>query len=155
MPRYVELRFQHGDIGDIGADVAVLKYAQAFHGADRQVATALERVGVAATEVQPQVGEHRYVATKDAIRAPHALFMGVVPIHEFAYQQIRTFAHEALGVLVAEAPGARHVALTMHGPGYGLDETEAFLSEFAGLLDALQGGRTPRSLEHITVVDRS
>ncbi len=155
MSRTVELRLQQGDIGDIEADVVVLKYAQSFYGADRRVATALGAAGLARSDVEPQVGAYRYVGTRNAIRAPHALFMGVTQLHEFDYPRIRNFAKDALSALAIASPGTHHVALTIHGPGYGLDETEAFLSELDGLLDALQSGRLPTSLERITIVDRN
>jgi hypothetical protein len=58
-----------------------------------------------------------------------------------------------LEALAGEIPTVRHVALTIHGPGYGLDEREAFESEIAGLLDALDSGDYPENLDQITIVE--
>src|SRR5262249_43636317 len=49
----------------------------------------------------------------------------------------------------------RHLALTIHGPGYGLDEIEAFESELAGVADSVSSGRCPANLERVTFVERN
>lgn len=41
-------------------------------------------------------------------------------------------------ILAQEAPNTKHIAMTIHGPGYGLVETEAVLSQFAGLIDGIR-----------------
>ncbi len=58
-----------------------------------------------------------------------------------------------LEALAAETPRASHVALTIHGPGYGLDEKEAFESEVAGLLDAIGSGEYPSDLQKVTIIE--
>jgi hypothetical protein len=88
-----------------------------------------------------------------ALAASRLLFLGVVHLYAFNYAEIREFGHDVLKVLQVEAPGIRHVALTLHGPGYGLDEAEAFRAEVAGLLDAISAGQHPRTLERITIVE--
>jgi hypothetical protein len=50
-------------------------------------------------------------------------------------------------------PSARKITLTLHGVGYGLDESESFYSEIAGVLDAVRDGAIPEGLEQVTVVD--
>jgi hypothetical protein len=105
--------------------------------------------------MQPEDGTSSYVDTHGAIAAPWVLFMGVVSLTAFDYGRIRQFAHDALLVLATQAPSTRHVAFTIHGPGYGLDEAEALLAEFEGLYDAVQHGQLPRDLERITIVDRN
>jgi hypothetical protein len=155
MPRYVHFRLQHGNIAETSADVVVLKYARSFHGADRYVAQLLTHAGVSEGSVQPADGAYSYVDSHGAIAAPQALFMGVVSLAAFDYEHIRQFACDAPSVLATQAPGTRHVAFTIHGPGYGLDEAEALLAEFEGLFDAVQHGLLPRDLEQITIVDRN
>jgi hypothetical protein len=44
--------------------------------------------------------------------------------------------------------------MTIHGVGYGLDETEAFDSLIAGLVDAARDGDYPPDLTSIAIVDR-
>jgi hypothetical protein len=59
-----------------------------------------------------------------------------------------------LTVLAAELPQVRTLALTLHGPGSGLDEGEAFTSELAGVADAVISGSAPPDLERVTLVER-
>jgi hypothetical protein len=58
-------------------------------------------------------------------------------------------------ILFEELPGTRHVAMTIHGVGYGLDEVESLLSQLGGLLDAFRVGHIPLTLECITIVERN
>jgi hypothetical protein len=44
--------------------------------------------------------------------------------------------------------------MTLHGPGYGLDETEAALAEIGGLEDAIRAGNVPPALEEVVIVER-
>jgi hypothetical protein len=81
------------------------------------------------------------------------LYIGVPPLFQFSYPQIREFAANALGILAREAPDITHLAMTVHGVNYGLDEVESFLAQFAGFLDALQRGDGPPALERISIVD--
>ena len=57
--------------------------------------------------------------------------------------------------LAGRSPEAERVAFTMHGPGYGLDEREAFESLIAGLLDADDSADVPRDLAEVVVVERN
>src|SRR5437588_846185 len=76
----LEFAVEEGDIKTSDADVIALKYAQGFHGADMAVALALVEAGVRMSKLQPDEDDYVYVATKGAIRAPHALFVGVAPL---------------------------------------------------------------------------
>jgi hypothetical protein len=50
---------------------------------------------------------------------------------------------------------ARHLAMTIHGPGYGLDEVEALMAQFKGYLQAIKYGKIPQDIERISIVKRS
>lgn len=89
----------------------------------------------------------------DAVAPGRVLFVGVGPLRQFGYGEIRKFGRKALEALAGEMPHAGHVALTIHGPGYGLDEAEAFESEVAGLLDAVASGDFPADLAKVTIVE--
>ena len=82
------------------------------------------------------------------------LFVGVVDLGSFDYAAIREFARRALTTLAETLPAARHVAFTLHGAGYGLDEAEAFRAELAGIADALLAEDRPPHLQKITIVER-
>lgn len=152
MPQ-VELRIVDGDIRTYSADVVALKYAQFFHGADRLVAEALSEWGMVIDDIRPEVGTARLVESNEGIRAAQVLFVGVLPLEEFDYRQIRNFAADTLAVLGSEAPHTQHLAMTIHGPGYGLDEVEALLAQVSGYRDALAEGRSSASLERISIVE--
>ena len=77
----------------------------------------------------------------------------VVPLHRFGYEGIRGFGRQVLEALAVATPHARHVALTIHGAGYGLDENEAFVSEVAGIMDAINSGAFPLGLQKVTIVE--
>ena len=151
----LELAIEHGDITQFDADVVALKYAQDFYGADLEVARTLDAWGVEIDTLRPSIGEYRLVETRGCIRSRRALFVGVPPIWEFGYPQIGAFPGQVLEALSEAAPETRHVAMTIHGPGYGLDEVEAAMAQFAGCIEAVREGLAPPALERITVVERS
>jgi hypothetical protein len=154
-----ELTVETGDISDFRADVIVLKYAQSFYGADALVAETLRQGSHREPVMSPAPGDFALVPTRGLLPAEHALFLGVVPLFQFEYPEIRVFATQALQIIQDELPEARHVAMTMHGVGYGLDEREAFLAQVAGLLDGLQETaiRSPPAapaVRRITIVEQ-
>src|ERR1044072_939848 len=89
------------------------------------------------------------------LAAKNVLFVGVLSLYRFDYGQIREFSSYSLQVLAQQMPNAEHVAMTMHGIGYGLDEKEAFLAQLAGLFDATHAGIAPSSLTRITIVEKN
>jgi hypothetical protein len=147
----VDIKVESGDVLAVPADVLVLKYAQALYGVDAAVVRALRTAGGRVSLPKPQ--SFRLVGSVPAIAATRLLFVGVPPLRDFGYRAIRDFARDALSILAREMPQARHVTLTVHGPGYGLDEVEAFEAEVAGLVDAVRGGDFPRALERITIIE--
>jgi hypothetical protein len=83
------------------------------------------------------------------------LFVGVVDLRSFEYEAIREFSHRALASLAGPRSGAEHVAFTLHGAGYGLDESEAFRAELAGIVDAIESRDCPDALKRVTIVERN
>src|SRR5215212_9679766 len=138
------------DILDFPCDVLILKYAQAFYGADALVADVLAK--------RPEIssllpGEHLFLPSNKTLRAKNVMFLGVVHLYHFDYREIREFSKDALKAL-GEFSGAEHIAMTIHGVGYGLDERESFLSQLAGLLNAARLNLAPPHLKRITIVER-
>ena len=141
------------DIVDFVCDVVVLKYAQAFYGADRVVAN---RISDDYTQgISPQPGQHILLPSRGKIAAKQALFVGVLPLSQLGYGEIRGFVNRAMQILARNMPSAKHIAMTIHGPGYGLDETECFLAQIAGLVDAFRSEAVPPFLQRITIVERN
>jgi hypothetical protein len=142
-----------GDIIAFAADLVAFKYAQGFHGADRHAAQALADIGIDADTLQPEVGDHRLVDPGPVLAARQVLFVGVPPLHQFGYQQIREFGTSVIHILSERVPDCRHLAMTLHGPRYGLDEVEALFSMLTGCMEAV-ANRPPPSLKRISVVER-
>ena len=138
------------DVVEFQCDVLVLKYAQAFFGADKIVASLLQH-----QDISPRPGKYVLLASEGQIAARHVLFLGVVELSRFEYGQIREFARSAMQILAQQAPDVEHIGMTMHGIGYGLDEKESFLAQIAGLGDAFRAGVMPSSLERVTIVERN
>jgi hypothetical protein len=153
MEHICEISVTCSDIADFVCDVIVLKYAQEFYGADWQIASRISNDPV--QDIAPRPGQHIILYSKGRIAAKQALFVGVLPLYELGYDGIREFANRAVQILARNMAGVKHIALTIHGPGYGLDETECFLAQIAGLLDAFRSGNVPPFLQRITIVEKN
>jgi hypothetical protein len=151
----VDISIVQGNALEIDADVLVLKYAQALHGVDELVVERLEAAGQGIRARLPKPGGFKLVDANGHLGAKSVLFVGVVTLRAFGYEAIREFARRALVSLADAMPAVSHVALTLHGAGYGLDETEAFRSELAGLLDAIESDDCPLGLRRVTIVERN
>jgi hypothetical protein len=123
----------------------VLKYADRLHGADKAIANAI------GFNSHVNAGDHVFVPGM-GIGARQVLFIGVGPKSAFRYELIQEFGSRA--IKLAQSCGeVRHLALTIHGPGYGLDPEESFLSMIAGIISEWKQSRGP--LEHVTVAEIS
>lgn len=143
-----------GDILELDADVLVLKHAQATYGVDERVVARLETIGDV-RNLLPAPDGFRVFEAHGHLAARAAMFVGVVELQFFDYDAIRAFARRALTSLADSKPRAAHVAFTLHGAGYGLDESEAFRAELAGLVDAIKSGDYPAALAQITIIERN
>jgi TIR domain len=149
----LEFALVMGDITVHEADVAVFKYAQSFHGADSYVANHLFAAGLDRTRLRPQAGEFDIASTRGALAAKQVLYVGVSSLSSFGYPQIRSFTSLAMRILAEQLPDASHVAMTLHGPNFGLDEIEAVLSMLAGCVEGFADYR-PRNLRRISIVEQ-
>ena len=149
--RTFEFAIEHGDITMFEADVLALKYAQSFFGADLTVATILARHGYKWEGFNLEIGDSRLLDSKGSLGVQQVLFVGVPSLMKFLYKEIREFVCQVLTILSQAAPATRHVALTLHGIGTGLDEAAVLDAEFAGLLRA----KLPEGLEKVSIVDHN
>jgi hypothetical protein len=141
-----------GDAFEVDADVLVLKYAQRLYGLDRAAFERLRSIGIKLS--LPEPADFTFQKSLGSMNPRSVLFVGVEPLRDFTYSEIRDFAQDALTFLSRKAPDVRSLVLTIHGPGYGLDEVEAFQSELAGVVDAVADGHFPAALESIAFVER-
>lgn len=142
------------DVLNFACDVLVLKYAQEFYGTDEVVAKRLKAGPYDYSDISPKPGKFVLLPSKGQVAAKNVLFVGVPELYKFGYKQIRAFAMDSMKILFDELPGIQHVAMTMHGVGYGLDERESFLSQIGGLVEAFQSKAVPQFLERVTIVEQ-
>ncbi len=65
-------------------------------------------------------------ATDRSARRQSCSWACVPPLRDFGYEEIRGFGRRAVAEAATVAPDVAEIALTLHGPNYGLDEIEAF-----------------------------
>jgi hypothetical protein len=147
----VSLRVAAADALSYKADVLALKYAQALYGVDGDVY--LRLWGEQPNLPLPKLGEFVIHNSHCSLGAAEVMFLGVQPLDRFGYAEIREFGRKVLELLAVEKPEVGSLALTIQGPGYGLDEVEAFESELAGVIEAISAGAFPPALEVITFVE--
>lgn len=150
----VRLQVVHGDVLQYDADVLALKFAQDLYGVDAKVVGRLAKRGVRVDGRLPAVGDSLLVESDNAVAAREILFVGVEPLGRFDYETIRMFAYSALSILWRDRPTVGHVAMTLHGTGFGLDEDEAFRAEIAGVLDAVHSREQPDGSLRVSIVER-
>jgi hypothetical protein len=146
----------HGDVFAYPSDAVALKYAQEFHGADLAAADALWKWPSKQPGHRdlwlPGVGDSAVYPTEGRMKPRHLVLVGVVPIDQFEYAEIRDFSRRAI-TSVEKLAECQELSLTLHGINYGLDESEAFTAELAGFLDAIRRREWPSHLRKVTIVE--
>jgi len=153
-PPTVNLSLAADNIASIDADVIALKHMWDFYGADLVIADLLLMNGLTEREtlfVKP--GDYALVEGGDVIGAAQALFVGTRQARLFDYQDVQELARRTLEILAEQAPQTQHLAMTMHGAGSGLDETQALIAQLNGYLGAFEARTYPPALERITIVE--
>jgi hypothetical protein len=154
-PRRIQLAFVNADIMTYPADVAAFKFAQQFHSADGHAAAMLRDHGVDESLYTPKIGEYSLIKSQDALAASKVLFIGTQRLRAIGYEGLHQLAVDVLHALKADAPDTRHLVMTFHGAGFGLDENLAAISQLRGFIEAAAEGQYPDALERITIVERS
>jgi len=152
--RTITISVQEADALTFQADVLALKHAQALYGVDEDVVNILSVKGQQFLGIIPP-SAFKIFYTKNRMGVRKVLFLGVKPLRQFGYPEIREFGRRVLTSLAGAMPDAKHISLTIHGPGFGLDEIESFEAELAGLLDAISSGDFPEELQNITFIERN
>jgi hypothetical protein len=149
----MQIQVLQGDATRIAVDVLALKYAQARYGLDSFVFERLIQAGHNREETSPLPGEYRLLPSPPGISASNVLFVGTESLWSLGYLEIRVLARSILSALNQALPTTKTLAVTVHGPNYGLDEAESFEAMIAGLVDAVDGGEAPKALEIITFAE--
>lgn len=141
------------DALELECDVLVLKHAQGVHGVDRQAVAALESTYPQIRDELPLPGRSRTYAWPHPGGPAAIVFVGVPPMRDFLYDEIRSFGAEAISRVAAEFASARTVGVTMQGVSSGLDERACLESEVGGLLDGMLQNPPPE-LKRIVLAER-
>ncbi len=147
------LRIEEGDITRFHADVVLLKYATRYFGADLKVAGLLGRAGISREEMTPGEEGFKLVSARNALECNRVLFVSVPPPGEFDLDSLRRFMLQGLHLLASAGEPAVHVVTTLHGPGFGLDERNAFKAQVDGILSAAAAGHLPAGMERFSIVE--
>ena len=130
----------------IDADVLVLKHAQALYGVDKAAAA---QFGIPVT-VLPGPARAQLIPRDAELRPSNLLFLGTRPLSEFDYSDARDFGRRAVAFTEHSTQVYRSIAMTVHGPGFGLDEAECFRALIAGIAD---GAPVAQGVERVMVVE--
>jgi hypothetical protein len=151
--RSVYIHVEKHDALSYEADALALKYAQMPYGVDKAAIKALGSKMPNIAFDLPVPGDYRLYPSMGQLAATQVLFAGTPPLLDLRYQEIRVFGRTVLEALAKSGPSVTHIALTVHGAGFGLDEMECFESLIAGLLDSLVSGGFPSALSDIAIVE--
>ena len=151
----IKISVIQGDAFHIKADALVLKYAQTTYGLDRDIEREYNSLGENITPKLPKVGGYLLLDSKKITSTKNIIFIGVTTLREFGYKEIREFGRKALDSIASSDRNIQTVLMTIHGPGYGLDEIEAFESQLAGILDSISSDDFPNKLTEVIFVERS
>jgi len=132
----VEFIVRQGDVTQTPSDLLLLKYAQAYYGADKRVASLLTSKGLCSTsEISPSPGDCAIVETKGVIAPRRVMFLGTERLGQFGYGQMREFARRALEIVGQRQLPVELLTATIHGAGYGLDASESLQNLVVGFID--------------------
>src|ERR1044072_4853576 len=137
----------HDDVVERPSDLLILKYADGLYGVDQAVAA---RIGF---DDHIQVGNFAVIAGR-GIKPKQVLFLGVGELHAFRYAEIRNFGRDVLKVAARLDEPPSTITMTIHGPGYGLDEGEAVLSLVGALMESVTANFVSKNLRTLEIVDR-
>ncbi|MAU01166.1 MAG: hypothetical protein CL608_28820 [Anaerolineaceae bacterium] len=134
-------------------DLILLAFGGPFYFFNYRILSLLDN-GIDLSDSLPEISEFLLVNSRNSIAADAVLFVGVNPLSNFGYPEIRAFGKKILAVLAEEAPKSQHICITIHGANYGLDEVQALEAEVNGLIDAIEEGEFPRNLKAITIIEQ-
>jgi len=149
----ITIEVQKADALKVKADVLIVKYAQELFGVDSLAYTQLAISHKNIESQLPKPDEFLLIESHGNPKADYVLFAGIGDIYKFRYKEIRSFAFNTLKHLGEIKSEIEHICITLHGVNYGLDETEAFKSEVAGIVDSIEKGFYPFSLKKVSVAE--
>lgn len=150
----VDFEIFNEDAMEFACDVLMLKYARSFYGADLVASIRLQAASQPVDEPTLKAGTTLYQETMGAMTAPHVLFIPTVQPRKFGYQSVRELGEKTIQEIARLNPYAEHIAMTIHGMGFRLDEVESLKSQLAGLIAGLQNLEKPIALKRISILEK-
>ncbi len=142
----VALTIIQADLAERTCDLIVLKCFEELTGVDYRIATAAGFTGKVAK------GRFEVVPGRDTAATSVAI-IGVGPVGEFDYGDLRRFGRRAIELTKEIGQPVRRVCIPLHARGYGLDSKEAFFCFIAGMSDAIVDGAAATGLTEIEIVE--
>lgn len=154
MVRDIVIEIAYENVLDFSADVLFLKHAQSSYGVDKQIVERLHESGVALRHLLPSPSQRLIVDTRRFLFTPSTVFIGVEPLCELWYPQMASLGENAIATVATQLPQVRHIAMTTHGAGFGLDCQESFEHLLEGLIAGIQDCAQPLRLERISIIEQ-
>jgi O-acetyl-ADP-ribose deacetylase (regulator of RNase III) len=151
MSEKVAISVVRGDITTFACDAVMLKYARAHYGVDAIIAN-LIKDALPRAETEPPEKKFSIVPTGNFLSAGAAVFIGTPSLTRFSYQDVMKFSQMAMEIAADRRNAFKHVAFTLHGAGFGLDELEAARALVTGCVSTLKKNR-PGGPERISIVE--
>lgn len=152
----IKVSVSHNEALNVAADVLILKFSKSSYGLEKVVEREYIRMGKPVSDKLPtSVGNHFFTESNNITKTKHIIFIGIEPLEDFGYTEIRQYGKNALAALAKEAPSTKSILMTIQGPRLGLDEIEAFRCQIAGILDGIHAKQYPSFLSEIIFVERS
>jgi len=153
-PRKLTIRIKQEDITKTSADVLMLKYTKSFLGASMRVFNVLQNAGapINTSELAP-IGSYQLLKTQNAMTVPYVLYVSTPHPRQFKYTDLTAFIKRAFHILKEQTPHIQHIATTIHGVKFGMDEREAFITQLNATFDAFSVGDIPADLEEVNIIE--
>ena len=145
------------DAAEFNGDALFLKFAESYRGADAYVSQLLKHKNFL---MPGQIEVLNKGKIKNALAVQNVVFRGVGSLIDFRYEKIRQFGYDMLSFgsenvrSLSPSHEPLNIATTVHGPGYGLDEREAFYSLLQGFKAALQNDSIRKGIRSISILER-
>ena len=149
----ITIEIAYENVLDFSTDVLVLKYAQASFGADKQIVERLYEQGVSLRHVLPAPTQGLIVDTHRCLFTRKTVFIGVPSLNELWYPELEALGNHAISLVATQLPDARHIAMTTHGAGFGLDGRHSFEHLLNGIINAIQDGLVSAELQRISIIE--
>lgn len=153
-----EYQVRLADVTQEPSDLLLLKHAQAFYGADREVASKLISSRLCQEkDLRLKPGDYAIIETKGVIAPARVMFLGTPDLSYFKYDEMQHFARRSIEVFATLSLPLNVITTTVHGSGYGLDGGESLQRLIRGFEEGLSevSGTTIRKIIFLTLGERA